>query len=348
MVCLLVFLTVWVFGKLGLLEYFVFVLPKSSDEMHLPTTGAQYAHIAIDICVVLFWAVFIYFILALAIVRASTLQLEDWAEADLMQKTGAQMPFDAKKKKMKEFAHLKLFFREHVRQDQQLKDVFQGGEIEVEEFPLWLYLRANVRVGTDVFFQFGVIAWMLVIITFVFFMYLHYFMHMGYIRIMTFFLCALLLQLGIILWFINRTNATLQHADSMNTTSQNAGSISQKDSIHARFNTESIIAMSCFYNVFILCYGIARVVCQPWMWELHFWVVIYLLIFTSILYFIFCVFVAPQFPLFFVAMAMPPYMDPDNIQLMKDVRDSEDERHIQEQYLDRKVSQRHVPVRSTV
>jgi hypothetical protein len=352
MACVLTFLTVWSLGKLGFLDKFVTWLPESSDKMHLPSHGSEYEHLAIDMLVVLFWAIFFYFLLALSLVIAATNKLEDWAELDLLDKQGAAVATGAPTHGVSvssptEFVEMKIFFRHQVREavvraevsedsaserDFALKQLFSGigdGD-KIANFPLWAYLRANVRQGTDVFFRFGVIPWTLMIVTFTLFMYLHYYKQMGYIRIMTFFLMLLVVQLLMVRWYVNRTVAALKNPDS----------ISAKESIHNRVNTEGIIATSVWFNLFILCYGISRVVCQPWMWELHFWVVTYLTLFTLIIAVCFCYYIAPTFPIFFAAMSLPPYIDPENIETMKTVLEFDDETTVQRHYIARKSKKR--------
>merc|ERR1719265_31904 len=92
-----------------------------------------------------------------------------------------------------------------VLREQILGDV----DIDSLDFQMWTYLRANIREGTDVFFQFGVLPWSLIICTFVVFMALHYYMHMGYIRIMSFFLALLAVQLVMLVGFVMRMSGGL-------------------------------------------------------------------------------------------------------------------------------------------
>lgn len=314
MVCLLVFLTVWLLGKLGMLDYLVLYMPENK-EMHLPTRGSEYEHLAIDVCVVLFWAIVFYFGLSLSIVHAATKKLAEWAEMEGSEgeTTGPAQRFTMIGGSASEYAALKTYFTAHVHSRPHLQQEIWGDteQAQSQDFPLWSYMRAIIREGTEPFFAFGFVPWCMIIVTFVVFMFLHYFLHMGYIRIMAFFLGLLVFQMLAVVWFISGINKKLHDPDNV-----------QKlpaDSIHNRYNTEKIVAMSCFYNVFILCYGIARVVCQPWMWELHFWVVLNLTIVAIVLAIVFCVFIAPLFPVFLVAMALPPYLDPENIAMMKTV-----------------------------
>jgi len=314
MVCLLVFLTVWLVGKLGMFDYLVLYMPEDKS-MHLPNKGSEYEHLAIDVCVVLFWAIVFYYILSLSIVHAATHKLSEWAEMDKDEgeATGTAQRFTMIGGTASEYDAIKTYFTAHVHSRPHLQQEIWGDteQAQNEDFPLWSYMRAVIREGTEPFFAFGLVPWCMIIVTFVIFMFLHYFMHMGYIRIMSFFLGLFVFQMLAVIWFISGINKKLNDPD--NATKLPA------DSIHNKYNTEKMIVISCFYNVFILCYGIARVVCQPWMWELHFWVVLNLAIFAVILAIVFCVFIAPLFPVFLVAMSLPPYLDPENIAVMKTV-----------------------------
>jgi len=320
MVCLLVFLTVWLLGKLHLLHYFAFVL-KASDDLHLPHTGAEYEHIAVDMCVVLFWAICLYFVLALSIVHASMQKLEEWADLD--QKAQAAMDGSLSFRVNRifniastptEWAELQRYVNHCISIDTGLREKLLGDmESGSLDFQLWTYLRANIREGTDVFFQFGVLPWSLIMCTFVIFMALHYYMHMGYVRIMSFFLCLMAVQLIVLVWFVGHLSDGLSNARQSRETTRSVA----QEGFHNRYSSEKIMALTCFYNLFILCYGISRVVCQPWMWELHFWVVTYLTIATLIMVIFFCLVVAPLFPVFMATMALPPYVDPANIEVMK-------------------------------
>jgi len=314
MVCLLVFLNVWLLGKLGFLEYLVVYMPED-EEMHLPNKGSEYEHLAIDVCVVLFWAIVFYYILSLSIVHAATAKLAEWAE---MEKTEAKTTAFAQRFTMiggtaSDYAAIKTYFSAHVQSRPHLQQEIWGDseQAQNEDFPLWSYMRATIREGTEPFFAFGLVPWCMIIVTFFIFMFLHYFMHMGYIRIMSFFLALFVVQMLGLIWFISGVNKKLHDPDHYQEL--------HPDSVHNKYNTEKIVAISCFYNVFILCYGIARVVCQPWMWELHFWVVLNLAIAAVVMAIIFCIFIAPLFPVFLVAMALPPYLDPENIAVMKTV-----------------------------
>merc|ERR1719263_2443852 len=93
-------------------------------------------------------------------------------------------------------------------------------------------------------------------------------------------------------------------------------------SVHERYNTESIVLGLLQFSLFFVCYGVARMICQPWMWELHFWPVLVLTIVAMLGACLFVILVAPSIPSFLCAMAMPPYVDHHNLQMMKVVAES--------------------------
>merc|ERR1719316_2406725 len=112
-------------------------------------------------------------------------------------------------------------------------------------------------------------------------MNLHRYQHMGYIRIMG----ALLLTFIVVLLGM----------------------------------AEWVMVFVLHYILFFLCYGAARFLCQKWMWQLHFWPVFMLLCLIVLLSAVFVFLIAPMIPLFAAAMAMPPYVDPSNAEMIHEV-----------------------------
>merc|ERR1719183_2021428 len=60
------FLTVWILAKTALADLAPQVI-QSSDDMRVPTTGAEYRHLALDICTIYFFAISFYFCLMFAV-----------------------------------------------------------------------------------------------------------------------------------------------------------------------------------------------------------------------------------------------------------------------------------------
>merc|ERR1740117_1363285 len=93
--------------------------------------------------------------------------------------------------------------------------------------------------------------------------------------------------------------------------------VDEKKSIHETLPTEAIVLTGLEFSLFFVCYGVARMICQPWMWELHFWPVLILTGVAIVASIAFYLLVAPGIPSFIAAMALPPYMGPEDIDLMR-------------------------------
>merc|ERR1719262_1246278 len=98
-----------------------------------------------------------------------------------------------------------------------------------------------------------------------------------------------------------------------------ASETSRKKTIHNTFPTETIVLGLLQFSLFFVCYGVARMICQTWMWELHFWPVLTLTVVAFICAALFILLIAPAIPSFCAAIAMPPYVDKNNFQCMRDV-----------------------------
>jgi hypothetical protein len=173
-----------------------------------------------------------------------------------------------------------------------------------------------------------------VICSFFIFMLCHRFAHMGYVRIMTFFTLVTFVIIGFMGYYTKSLGSQIQkgmEADSgkensetlINESMEPAKDPSPKQewkSIHETISTETVMLCSLQFAMFFVCYGVARMICQPWMWELHFWPVFCLTCAALFSAFLFVWLVSPAIPNFCAAMAMPPhYVDPDNLRMMRQV-----------------------------
>merc|ERR1740138_1126623 len=61
------------------------------------------------------------------------------------------------------------------------------------------------------------------------------------------------------------------------------------ESFPATSRAKEVVSFVMHYTMFFLCYGASRAICQPWMWELHFWLVIMALVLTLVLTIVFVV-----------------------------------------------------------
>merc|ERR1719482_2405497 len=79
--------------------------------------------------------------------------------------------------------------------------------------------------------------------------------------------------------------------------------VEKSKGFHEKHNTELIFLGVMEFALFFVCYGIARMICQPWMWELHFWAVTILTCIALISAAIFVFLVAAGIPSFLCVMA---------------------------------------------
>jgi hypothetical protein len=175
----------------------------------------------------------------------------------------------------------------------------------LDKFPLSMYLRMNVRHTACNLFSMSWSMWLPVVAAFVCLMCLHRFFHMGYIRIMVCFSTFLLTMFVLMGYRIKSMIKSIEDGEEITSSA-----------IHQQINTEAVWMNTLQFTLFFVCYGIARTICQPWMWELHFWPVLCLCIVAAISAILFVCFVAPMIPAFCAVMAMPPYVDPVNIEMM--------------------------------
>merc|ERR1719188_657579 len=71
------------------------------------------------------------------------------------------------------------------------------------------------------------------------------------------------------------------------------------------------------YFILFMSYGVARMMCQGWMWQLHFYPVLGFSGLAIVMGIAFAIVVAPMLPVFAALMAMPPHMDDTNLQVLE-------------------------------
>lgn len=330
MVCLLVFLTVWLIAKTHLAEFFPMII-KPSEDMRVPNTAGEYRRLALDICTIFFFAIVFYFSLMFPVAHDARIMTSELEEFE--NKASGSSQAAERKKKMSaatmgtvaetanDFVLVKRHFQNHMEHEIKYNDNPGYKEIsamlndDLTKFPLWMYLKMNVRESISVFFKFDWRLWLPIIGLFVVFMLLHRFAHMGYVRIMGFFAMMTLALIIVMGCFTKSIAREIHNVDEVE-----AGP--RKKSIHEDYNTESIALCLLQFAMFVVCYGVARMICQPWMWELHFWPVFSLTLLALFSAFLFVWLVSPAIPRFCAAMAMPPYVDADNLQQMHAVASS--------------------------
>merc|ERR1719326_411904 len=140
-------------------------------------------------------------------------------------------------------------------------------------------------------------------------MLLHRFAHLGYVRIMGFFALVTLLIIIVVAMFSKSVVKEIREE-------KDPEPGAKKESIHNKYPTEMIYLGMLQFALFVLCYGVARMICQPWMWELHFWPVVCLTVVAILSGILFVTLVSPGIPSFCALQSVPPYVDPDNLQTM--------------------------------
>jgi len=342
LVCIFVFLTVWLIAKTSLIDIFPMVI-RPSETMHVPHNGAEYRHLALDICTIFFFAIVFYFGLMFAVahaIRETTLKLEvletctpEEAAEKLSAASGDDPVVAAARRasaaasaramgdivEPETWANMQKHFVTNMgemmrRGDPQLEEVSRLVQDDFNNFPLAKYLKFKMRVqGVDLF-KFSWTMWVPTIGLFMILWALHRYAHMGYIRIMCFAgSVVLVLIIGMAFFTKKLIKEFLAEPEGKPSTEV------KEKSIHETLNTEGIILHGLEFSLFFVCYGVARMICQPWMWELHFWPVLILSGVAVVASILFYVLVAPGIPSFIAAMAMPPYVSPDDIDLMRKV-----------------------------
>jgi len=326
-VCILVFLTVWVIADTQLIDIFPIVI-KPEEDMHVPQTASEYRKLLFDICTIYFFAILFYFCLMFPVAHDTIILTRHFQDQDQgsefkhlggadsrgssardhMSKTVMGSLARSKTGLVKTESHFVKHMREEMatRQEPEMKEIVALLNNDINAFPLWRYLILNVRMTAGSLLEFSWAMWIPVVACFMCFMLLHRFAHIGYVRIM---ICFSVVVLGLIVamaWYIKRMARMLEE----DTETQ------EGTKKHHSFNIETLVLGAFQFALFFLCYGIARMICQKWMWELHFWTVLGLTIIALVQVILFVTLVSPAIPSFCGVMALPPHVDAHNLGIM--------------------------------
>jgi len=347
LVCIFVFLTVWLIAKSPAIELFPYLI-RPSDDMHVPNgehAAAEYRRLALDICTIFFFAIVFYFGLMFSVAHHMSVTTFDIEQMEIegtprgqrqaltransssflapppspKRMTAMGSIHDAKK----HFEHLKNNFANHMSrqmilhpEDEELKEISRLLNDNFNNLPLSAYLRMNVQAVGSELFMMKWTMWLPVIVLFMGLMLLHRYAHMGYVRIMGVSAVAVFLIIACMTYF---TKSIVQKCSEDNEEDHVEDEPAPKSSIHEAFSSESFVLCMLEFCLFFVCYGVARMICQPWMWELHFWPVFFLTIVAIVSATLFVFVVAPGIPSFICVMALPPYVDPYNMKIIKQV-----------------------------
>jgi len=322
--CLMTFMTIWVLSLLNAWDLFPLFF-HSDKTLRVPHQGAEYRRLAVDVCMLLFCAIILYFALAYSVVLASTRQMEVWQTHEVaVQEEIEKRQFERKFSKTLTTGHvgsekgdyelMRAFFIRSAANDVVLVEALRDTELSVgQDFPFWLYLRMNVRSCVDSFFKFGSKVWVPVIATFLFLTVLHSTLHVGYIRVMSFFTIVMITLFVVMGAVVHRIAHHIK------------GDSETDEDLTPSWFAQAGWAMGFVLNyvVFFICWCAARFLCQPWMWTLHFWPVLGL----SLLLIVFCatfhLLFAETIPSFAAVMAMSPFMDKENAEIAKQILSEE-------------------------
>jgi hypothetical protein len=345
LVCILVYLTVWVFAKTEIVNYFPHFI-KASDDIRVPATGEEYRRLAIDIVTIFNFAIAFYFLLMYAVahaIRLTTSELEmvdDAVKQKKVHSVAAESDFVSRAQtavartlgastggtlidSRETFAKTKANFVGSItamlaqRDEKELKEISTILNDDFNNFPLSQYLKVNVRIIGLQLFLFSWTMWLPQICLFFCLLLLHRYEHVGYIRVMIAATVLMLVMIAVMSYATKKYTANMKRGDVTARDADGNVIVKKQHTLHENHNTEGIFLGVLEFALFFICYGIARFICQSWMWELHFWPVLSLTIAAIICALLFVVIVAPAIPTFLCVMSLPPYLDPTNMAIMK-------------------------------
>jgi len=335
--CILVFVTIWILCKTSLVDILPWLVRMSmfgEESMHLPQTGDQYRELAMDCSSIYFFAILFYFLLMLPAARDAKNLVHKIAtgftdaaptgrsDASSLLESGRDV---AAASVMGTLARGKTEFGKDeewfvLYMNEQSEAMKMRPEPEAEElvgllgndwsnFKVSRYLIMNVHANMAAMFEFQWKLWLPVVVCFLIFAIIHRFMHIGFPQIMIFF-TAVALVIIIAMASYTSSISKFLHQDRTQIAKEYA------DSIHTRMNTEMLVVKCLQFTMFFLSYGCARMIVQPWMWELHRWLVLSLTCIALLIAIAFIVLVSPALSSFCAVMALPPYVNSENLKLM--------------------------------
>lgn len=329
--CILVFISVWAIAKTSLFDYVPFLV-VGDESLHVPSSGNQYRRLAIDLSSIYFFAILFYFglmsfvahhakIFNHHLTREFTISPRSPRTDSVFGNAATTAATAVMGAGMAEYQRGQEWFGKYMPHDIKGRLQKDSGNVEAKElkdmygkdwssFPLAKYLIMNVHVNMSAAFAFGWMLWMPIVVCFFIFTFLHRFEQMGYIRIMAFFSgLSFFLIVGIAYYTKGISEFFESDPEEIET--------KYHDSFHTTWcNTETVVLKTLQFTLFVVYYGVARMVCQTWMWELHFKAVLALTICAMLLSIMFVLLVSPALPSFCAVMAMPPYVNNRNLTFM--------------------------------
>lgn len=308
-------------------DIFLFYVQIGWDpKLHHPTYSADYRILAMEVAIHLSIAILMYYTFCFLVVASATRKFQKWSHME-QQKGGTggfgkrlETKIDFAKDEM-EYLALKEYFIDEVNTRPELLHALnKDGNTQTldKSFPFWRYLGLNVRMNMGTLYQIRLLTWVFFLLSFVVFMLVHRFLHVGFIELFVVIAVILMMILAGMAFLVRSVAGTVVQEGEKDV-AEGPPKREKGSSIHERYNTEFLVSLLVQYALFFLCYGFARTIFSPWMWQLYFWSTLVLTVVMLLFVIGFAYVMAPLVPVFMAAMACPPYVDPGNAKHIVDV-----------------------------
>lgn len=315
---LLVFCTLWLFSFLGIYTPVIKLIGSGTDEMHYPLDSEAYSNVSLSVCVRIFLSLIGFYAFALILVAVTTHRIDVWRLLEseevrdqkpsvrtLSEPVGlrlVQRSLTPKLQNEKTWNHFKLYMKTYFESDETITE--EAGDVDFNDLDLITYLRNSILNDVARGLRFGAPMWLAYALTFAIFAFLHRILHMGYVRIVMLLLVLTLfvsLLMAISMYVIDkRITSKIESGDLPDPKVEHA------DMINVICHWCPIIS-SLYHKLFLMCYFVARLLTQPWLWELHFRASVAISICLGIEALIFLTLIPSLLPSYVAAMALPPY-----------------------------------------
>jgi len=307
-VLICVVFTLWVLDHLGFFEVWISVQYDVAPEIHQPSTAAIYSKQAYDIAMQLFFAMAMFYFLVLSIVVSAVHKERNWRDFEMgtaptTRTTISQVSIVDDDE---DYNAMKFYFDNTTSHDMG------------PSFQFWLYLSLNVRHNMTDIYNIKVLTWLVFLLIFVCFFFVHRFLHYSYIHLFAVFGVLDLLLFGAMIWLLHQEKVWLAKETARAAEAPEVAEGERKLSIHEKYATERWVCVALQILLFFLCYGIARILCSPWTWLFYFWTALAMIVVFIVFSIIFRLYLAPTIITFMAIMALPPYLDDGNKKMLNE------------------------------
>jgi hypothetical protein len=312
-VLLLVVFTLWVLNRCGMYEVWIEYQFELFPDMHLPTEAKLYARSGNDIAMQIFFAMLSFFGFMFSIVVSATHKERHWQGYEVMaeppQTTRSMVSLVTDQE---EFLIIKDQFISGINAHPDLQE--EAALINDASFKFWLYLALNVRHSMRNIYMIKILTWFILLLFFICFCFLHLFAHMAWIRLFCFFASITVVLFLFMAYKVRQHVAELDaQADSRTVKAF------QGESWYEKAQKERYVGTFLQFTIFFCCYGIARIIVSPWLWEYYFWWALGVMVCFLAFFILFRLVCAPLLVIFLVIMTLPPHIDPGNLAILQEV-----------------------------